>query len=200
MSDSLRLRSLLAMSVSAAALMAIAAPAYAADADASNSGATTVGEVVVTAQKKEERLQDVPIAVSAFSQDSLEKQKIDGGPNLVLAIPNVNFSKGNFTGYNFQIRGVGSKLVATSGDAGTGIHLNNAPLTANNLFEAEFRKARCTAVTPPAARSTSSLPSRPMISKPWSAWKRATTARASFARWSTCPWATSSRCAWPAPA
>ncbi|MDB5433068.1 MAG: TonB-dependent receptor, partial [Caulobacter sp.] len=84
MSDSLRLRSLLAMSVSAAALMAIAAPAYAADADASNSGATTVGEVVVTAQKKEERLQDVPIAVSAFSQDSLEKQKIDGGPNLVL--------------------------------------------------------------------------------------------------------------------
>ncbi|MDB5433249.1 MAG: TonB-dependent receptor, partial [Caulobacter sp.] len=69
---------------------------------------------------------------------SLEKQKIDGGPNLVLAIPNVNFSKGNFTGYNFQIRGVGSKLVATSGDAGTGIHLNNAPLTANNLFETEF--------------------------------------------------------------
>ncbi|MBU6372970.1 MAG: TonB-dependent receptor, partial [Alphaproteobacteria bacterium] len=52
--------------------------------------------------------------------------------------PNVNFSKGNFTGYNFQIRGVGSKLVATSGDAATGVHLNGAPLTANNLFEAEF--------------------------------------------------------------
>ncbi|MDB5429181.1 MAG: TonB-dependent receptor, partial [Caulobacter sp.] len=69
---------------------------------------------------------------------SLEKQKIDGGPNLVLAIPNVNFSKGNFTGYNFQIRGVGSKLVSGSGDAATGIHLNNAPLTANNLFETEF--------------------------------------------------------------
>jgi outer membrane receptor protein involved in Fe transport len=50
----------------------------------------------------------------------------------------VNFSKGNFTGYNFQIRGIGSKLVAGNADAGTGIHLNNAPLTANNLFEAEF--------------------------------------------------------------
>ncbi|MDB5431752.1 MAG: TonB-dependent receptor, partial [Caulobacter sp.] len=79
------LRHFLAVGVSAVALGAIALPAHAADADANaDSGATTVGEVVVTAQKKEERLQDVPIAVSAFSQDSLEKQKIDGGPNLVL--------------------------------------------------------------------------------------------------------------------
>jgi outer membrane receptor protein involved in Fe transport len=122
------------MGASVAALTGFAQPAFAA----ATSGATVIEELVVTAQKKEESIQDVPIAVSAFSQDSLQKQKIDGGPNLVLAIPNVNFSKGNFTGYNFQIRGVGSKLVAASGDAGTGIHLNNAPLTANNLFETEF--------------------------------------------------------------
>jgi outer membrane receptor protein involved in Fe transport len=98
----------------------------------------TLQELVVTAQRKEEALQDVPIAVSAFDQNTLEKARIEGGPNLVLAVPNVNFSKGNFTGYNFQIRGIGSKLVAASGDAGTGIHLNNAPLIANNLFETEF--------------------------------------------------------------
>ena len=125
------LRSLLAVGVSAAALMGLASPAFA-------QGATVIQELVVTAQKKEEAIQDVPIAVSAFSEDALNKSKIDGGPNLVLAIPNVNFSKSNFTGYNFQIRGIGSKLVAASGDAGTGIHLNNAPLTANNLFETEF--------------------------------------------------------------
>ena len=123
------LRSLLAVSASSLALAAV--PAFAQDS-------TVIEELVVTAQKKEESIQDVPIAVSAFSQDALAKSKIDGGPNLVLAIPNVNFSKGNFTGYNFQIRGIGSKLVAGSGDAGTGIHLNNAPLTANNLFETEF--------------------------------------------------------------
>ncbi|MFZ5670545.1 MAG: TonB-dependent receptor [Pseudomonadota bacterium] len=130
MSQSLRLRSVLAASVSAAAIAGVAAPAFAQD--------TTVGEFVVTAQKKEEAIQDVPIAVSAFSPETLQAAKIDGGPNLVLAVPNVSFAKGNFTGYNFQIRGVGSKLVAGSGDAGTGIHLNNAPLTANNLFESEF--------------------------------------------------------------
>ena len=134
MHKSLRLRRALAVSASAFAILAVAAPAFAQD----EGGGTTVGELIVTAQKREEAIQDVPIAVSAFNQEGLEKAKIDGGPNLVLAIPNVNFSKGNFTGYNFQIRGIGSKLVAGSGDAGTGIHLNNAPLTANNLFESEF--------------------------------------------------------------
>ena len=99
---------------------------------------TGAEEVTVTAQRKSERLQKVPIAVSAFTQDQLAKQKIDGGPNLVLSIPNVNFSKGNFTGSNFSIRGIGSKLVAASGDSATGIHINGSPLTANNLFEADF--------------------------------------------------------------
>jgi outer membrane receptor protein involved in Fe transport len=133
MKDTRTLRSLLAVGVCASALTAFTTPAL-----AQSAGANVIEELVVTAQKKEEALQDVPIAVSAFDQNALEKSKIDGGPNLVLAVPNVNFSKGNFTGYNFQIRGIGSKLVAGSGDAGTGIHLNNAPLIANNLFETEF--------------------------------------------------------------
>lgn len=133
MKDTRTLRSLLAAGVCASALTAFATPTL-----AQTAGANVIEELVVTAQKKEEALQDVPIAVSAFDQNALEKSKIDGGPNLVLAVPNVNFSKGNFTGYNFQIRGIGSKLVAGSGDAGTGIHLNNAPLIANNLFETEF--------------------------------------------------------------
>ncbi len=113
-------------------------PAPAADEAAPPATSSGSEEIFVTAQRKSERLQKVPIAVSAFSQDQLQKQKIDGGPNLVLAIPNINFSKGNFTGSNFSIRGIGSKLVAASGDSATGVHINGSPLTANNLFEAEF--------------------------------------------------------------
>ena len=137
MSQSLRLRSLLAMGASAAVLSAVAAPAF---AQQSNTQQTTViEELVVTAQKKEEALQDVPIAVSAFSQDTLEAQKIDGGPNLQLAIPNVSFAKSNFTNsFNFQIRGIGARAVGSSADAGVGVHLNNAPQQSGNLFEAEF--------------------------------------------------------------
>lgn len=139
MSQTLRMRSLLVMGASAVAISGFAVPAFAQQQQAQNQGTTVIEELVVTAQKKEEALQDVPIAVSAFSQDSLEAQKIDGGPNLQQAIPNVTFAKSNFTNsFNFQIRGIGAKAVGASADQGVGVHLNNAPMQSGNLFEAEF--------------------------------------------------------------
>lgn len=98
----------------------------------------TLGTVLVTTQKTEESIQDVPIAVSAFDEAALEKLQLAGGPDLVKSIPNVSFTKGNFAGYNFKIRGIGNDAVAQSSDAGVGVHQNDVPLTANRLFEAEF--------------------------------------------------------------
>ncbi|MEL8055898.1 MAG: TonB-dependent receptor [Pseudomonadota bacterium] len=98
----------------------------------------TLSTVVVTTQKQSESIQDVPIAVSAFDEAALENLQLTGGPDLVRAIPNVNFTKGNFTGYNFKIRGIGIDVVSTTGDAGVGVHVNDVPLIANRLFEAEF--------------------------------------------------------------
>lgn len=144
MTQTARVRRLLAIGASSAVLgaaaLGAAAPALAqTQVPARPASDTMIEELVVTAQKKEEALQDVPIAVSAFSQDSLEAQRIDGGPNLQQAIPNVSFGKSNFTNsFNFQIRGIGSKGVGVSADNGVGVHLNNAPLQASNLFEAEF--------------------------------------------------------------
>ncbi|MDB5457466.1 MAG: TonB-dependent receptor, partial [Caulobacter sp.] len=137
MTQPLHLRSLLAMGASAAVLAAVATPAFAQTPPTRSDN--VIEELVVTAQKKEEALQDVPIAVSAFSQDTLEAQKIDGGPNLQQAIPNVSFGKSNFTNsFNFQIRGIGNKGVGVASDSGVGVHENNAPLQSSNLFEAEF--------------------------------------------------------------
>jgi hypothetical protein len=65
-----------------------------------------IEEIIVTGQKKEERLQDVPIAISAFSAEQLDAQKIEGGFDLLKAVPNVTFSKSNYSSYNFSIRGV----------------------------------------------------------------------------------------------
>lgn len=135
MSQAVLARGLLIAGASAAALSIATSPAAAQSRPAS---AHQLEDLVVTAQKREEAVQDVPIAISAFNQDTLQKAKIDGGPNLVLAVPNVNFSKSNFTSYNFQIRGIGSKLTGITGDPGIAIHLNNAPLIDNNLFESEY--------------------------------------------------------------
>ncbi|MEM7493901.1 MAG: TonB-dependent receptor [Pseudomonadota bacterium] len=98
----------------------------------------TLSTVVVTTQKQSESIQDVPIAVSAFDEAALETLQLTGGPDLVRAIPNVNFTKGNFSAYNFRIRGIGVDVISTTGDAGVGVHINDVPLISNRLFEAEF--------------------------------------------------------------
>jgi outer membrane receptor protein involved in Fe transport len=97
-----------------------------------------IEEIVVTAERREAQLQNVPIAVTAFTPETLDKLQIAGGPDLVTAVPSVSFSKGNFTGYSFAIRGIGSQAVGVSAEASTGVHLNGAPLVTNNLFESEF--------------------------------------------------------------
>lgn len=97
-----------------------------------------IDRVTVTAQKRSESLQDVPIAVSAFSAEDLVSRGVDGGKDLLQAVPNVTFSKNQYTSFNLQVRGIGSKLIGISGDQGVGIHVNNVPLGGSRFFEAEF--------------------------------------------------------------
>ena len=99
---------------------------------------TTVADIVVTAQKREQSIQDVPIAVSAFSAENLDAMKIEGGSELFRAVPNVTFSKGNFSMYNFSIRGIGTKAVSASSDPAVAVSFNNTPLIRNRLFEQEY--------------------------------------------------------------
>ena len=140
-------RVLLAAGVSFLGLMA-AAPALAqgggapAPADPAVADATVneggIQDIVVTAQRTAQNLQNVPIAVSAFSAAALEEQQITNTTKLVQSIPNVSFTKGNFTGSNLAIRGIGTTAVAASGDSGAGIHVNDMPIVNPRLFEGEF--------------------------------------------------------------
>ena len=95
-------------------------------------------EVIVTAQKRAESAQDVPIAVTAFDAESLEAKQMSSFQDIRFAAPNVTVSKGNFTATNFQIRGIGRNLVAASGDDGVSIHVNEVPLIVPRLYETEY--------------------------------------------------------------
>ena len=125
---------------SALAILIAVAPAWAQDAAPAPAAgpATTVDEIIVTAQKREQSLQDVPIAVSAFTAENLEALQIDGGSELLRAIPNVSFSKNNFSMYNFSIRGIGTKAISAASDPAVAVSFNNSPLIRNRLFEQEY--------------------------------------------------------------
>ncbi len=125
--------------ISATALaMSLAMPAYAQNTPQADEDAGFNDEIVVTAQRQAQSLQDVPIAVSAFSEEALEKQQIENSSDLQLTLPNVTFSKGNFTGSSFTIRGIGDLCVGVSCDSATAIHLDGTPLLSTRLFETEF--------------------------------------------------------------
>ncbi|MDP3676651.1 MAG: TonB-dependent receptor [Novosphingobium sp.] len=113
--------------------------AFAQDTAAQAEAADAPGDVIiVTAQRQAQSLQEVPIAVSAFSGEALEKQQIKNASDLQLTLPNVTFTKGNFTGSSFTIRGIGDLCVGVSCDSATAIHLDGTPLLGTRLFETEY--------------------------------------------------------------
>src|ERR1700761_812862 len=92
---------------------ALAAPAFA-----------QIEEVVVTAQKKSEDIQSVPIAVTAYTPADLAAHQIQKFSDLQFATPNVTYSQGNFGGANFQVRGIG--ITAVGGGSESGVAINFA--------------------------------------------------------------------------
>src|SRR3546814_11444651 len=117
-------------------IVGTASPAFAQDASdgtvqqrADTSGARSPTEIVVTAQKRVERIQDVPIAISAFSGEALAAQKVEGGFDLLKAVPNLTFSQSNFSSYHFSISGTGTKPVHATTDPGVAVSSNTQTLT-----------------------------------------------------------------------
>ncbi|HEX4295113.1 MAG TPA: TonB-dependent receptor [Rhizomicrobium sp.] len=96
--------------------------------------------VVVTAEKRAEDIQSVPIAVTAYTSKDIVAHQLDGFKDLQYATPNVSYTKTNFTGSNFQIRGIGTQVI--SGDAESGIAFNiddvyyaNAPVDSGQFYD-----------------------------------------------------------------
>ncbi|MHB8528988.1 MAG: TonB-dependent receptor [Caulobacteraceae bacterium] len=129
---------LMSCALGAMVLSTRGAQAATASAAGENAAGTTIGELVVTAERRQENIQDTPIAVSAFSAATLKNERLDGGENLVLHVPNTYYSRTNFGGYNFKIRGIGTDVITFAGTAGVSINYNELPVTANHFQDADF--------------------------------------------------------------
>ncbi len=103
-----------------------------------SAASASVETVVVTSSKIKGDIQTVPIAITALSQEQLTSRQIAGGPDLVKEVPNLTFSKTNFTGYNIQIRGIGTQAISVTTDPAVAVALNDIPFIRNHFFEQEF--------------------------------------------------------------
>jgi iron complex outermembrane recepter protein len=109
------------------------APAPAAQAPVTQADDGGIPEIVVTAQKRSENVQNVPIAISAFTAAALTERAVTSVASLSNIAPNVTLDAGTpFSGssavLSAYIRGIGANDFAFNIDPGVGIYLDGVYL------------------------------------------------------------------------
>jgi outer membrane receptor protein involved in Fe transport len=123
----------LAAAVASPTFAADAAAAAAASAPAPSTNATAVGELVVTASKREESINTVGLAITATSGDNLQKLGVTDTSDLQKIVPGFQ-STPNYYGTNvFTIRGVGFQDTSLAGSPTVSVYVDEAPLPFSSL-------------------------------------------------------------------
>lgn len=123
----------LGLSASAICLALAAMPASAQEDKPAAADSGKIEKVTVTAQKREQKLQDVPIAVSAFTGAALDRAQIEDATDLQFSIPNAVLTGND----RFTLRGIGTNALGSS-DLGVQSFVNGAAigyLPQNEFFD-----------------------------------------------------------------
>lgn len=96
------------------------------------AGTDKLEEIVVTAQKRKENLQAIPLSVSVLNAGAIQARQIADFDDISRATPGVAFSSAGGEGLsNLSIRGVSS----AAGSATVGLYLDDVSITTSNLFD-----------------------------------------------------------------
>jgi iron complex outermembrane receptor protein len=118
-----------ALTLALAALPAVQLSAQEAEPvkDEEKSEAAKLGAITVTARKREETLQDVPVAVTAFSAQKLDDFNVEDLSDLDAQVPNLTVyaARGSSSTITAYVRGVGQADPLWGVDPGVGIYLDD---------------------------------------------------------------------------
>jgi iron complex outermembrane receptor protein len=99
-------------------------PAFAQDADDQTSG----GDIIVTAQKRSENVQDIPIAVTVVGEAQLARQNIISVADLKASSPALEFAPpGQTPGSGGFIRGIGTVITSSTAEPSVGLVVDGVP-------------------------------------------------------------------------
>ncbi len=120
--------------LTSAALSLIATHAAAQGAAAPTG--TAVEEIIVTAQRREERLQDVPASISAFSSGMLERAGIESTKELTQVTPGLNFTQSSYSPQP-TIRGIGTRGVSAGDESVVPVYVDGVyqPVLSSTVIE-----------------------------------------------------------------
>ncbi|GAB3751959.1 TonB-dependent receptor [Lysobacter olei] len=120
-------RKYLSLAIASALLAPAAWAQESAPAGQQAQQATTLDKITVTSRKREETLQDVPVAVTAFTPETLDKLNIQDLGDLDAQVPNLTIyaARGSTSTVTAYIRGVGQADPLWGVDPGVGIYLDD---------------------------------------------------------------------------
>lgn len=132
-------RSLLASIAFLSCLPNVAVAQSAVEATSQDVG---IADIIVTARKREENLQDTPASVSALSSEALQKAGIDDFAEIASRVPGFTLNPDNVSEPNVFLRGIGTDIESAAASPAVGFFLNEVYLsraqgTAIELFDFE---------------------------------------------------------------
>jgi len=121
------------------ALMLLINPAYAQDngEDKTQADSSELGEIVVTASRRETSLQETPVAVSAFTAEKLQDAQLNSLTDLAALTPNLVISS-TFTNANVTMRGIGNTITVGGAEPGVAVHVDGAYVSRPLLMLSTF--------------------------------------------------------------
>lgn len=131
------------------ALQVVLGGVFAQDAGSESEDGSSAGpaleEVVVTATRREVRLQDVPLSITAFSQDFLTEKGIVGYEGIAFETPGVVINRPSANFNNFTARGIATNGYNANLQSAVAIYIDEMPISANgnstildpNLYDVE---------------------------------------------------------------
>ena len=114
-------------------LASVALPALAVAARAQ-----VIETVTVSAEKRLEDLQSVPIAVTAFQASDIVGRRIEGVRDIQFATPSVTYTKNQFTSSNFSIRGIGTQVISGDSEFGVAFNIDDVYYAVPPIDSAQF--------------------------------------------------------------
>ena len=87
-----------------------------------------INEIVVTAQKREQSANDVPMSINAFSGGQLEEQGIATVEELTKLVPGFNFTRTKFDNPVYRIRGIGYLETSVGAPPAVALYTDETPL------------------------------------------------------------------------
>ncbi len=106
----------------------LAPPAATAHADATSTTFEFPGEIIVTAQKRSERLSTVGLTISAFTGDTLRKAGIASVADLPQIVPGLTYAHSNTGLPVYTLRGVGFYETSLAAYPAVNVYVDQAPL------------------------------------------------------------------------